>query len=259
MHTANVTSFRQVAENTLITIENDSATAEISLFGGHVLSFIPKQDGRDRLWMSSLTKTDGSEAIRGGVPVCWPWFSDQFPESSDILPKHGRPNHELPNHELPNHGYARTSMWQLTCIETPDTATTIVTLEFALEGVAGFPYKALLQYRIEIGKELDLQLLIKNTGDSDLAFTGALHTYFSVNNISDIEILGLEGKYKDKTHNFQEFDTPAHYKIHGETDRIHLTDASSVSIRELQQNTFIDINSVRFAITLVPNEVRTEF
>ena len=61
------------AIETLI-VDNRHATAEISLFGAQVLSFRPKRDGRERLWLSPDSHLDKTKPIRGGIPICWPWF-----------------------------------------------------------------------------------------------------------------------------------------------------------------------------------------
>lgn len=224
--TSNTVTFHKEADNTIVTVENQSATAVISLFGGHVLSFSPRQDNRDRLWLSPLTKIDGTESIRGGVPICWPWFSDQFPADSSAQ-------------KLPTHGYARTNHWTLTSIETPSADKTIVTLQLELVDKPGFPYRAKLNYCIRVSHELLLDLQIVNLDDSDFEFTGALHSYFSVNNVEDVEVLGLQGTYKDKNQDMATFDTPTRYKITSETDRIHLTTKPAVTVIEQQQKTFI--------------------
>jgi D-hexose-6-phosphate mutarotase len=59
---------------TILEVENTHASASISLFGAQVLSFRPKHDGRERLFLSTCTRWDGSKSIRGGIPLCWPWF-----------------------------------------------------------------------------------------------------------------------------------------------------------------------------------------
>ena len=84
---------------TLLTIDNTFATARISLFGAQVLGFCPKHDGRERLFLSSKALLDGSKSIRGGVPVCWPWFGWR---TDDPRPD-GKPS--------PAHGFARTRPW----------------------------------------------------------------------------------------------------------------------------------------------------
>ena len=77
---------------TTVTIENHYSAIVLSLFGGHLLSFTPKKDQRERLWVSPRAQFDKRKPIRGGIPVCWPWF--------------GRI-------AAPAHGFARTAEWEL--------------------------------------------------------------------------------------------------------------------------------------------------
>lgn len=242
---SNTVQFRQVGNNTIIEIDNAAARASISLFGGHVLSFTPKQDNIDRLWMSPLTKTDGSEAIRGGVPVCWPWFSNQFPDAPDY-------SQDI---KLPSHGYARTSMWTLDGINCPTSDITEITLTFSANELPGFPHEATLVYQITVAKELTLSLQTENTGQQHFDITAALHTYFAVENVEHVEVLGITGEYKDKTQGFAKLETPAHYKIHDEVDRVHLTQECAVTIREGRQSTFIEMQGHDSIVVWNPGSV----
>lgn len=242
MHTGSSVTFKHVADNTILTVQNQSAEAEISLFGGHVLSFTPKHDGIDRLWMSPQANIDGSQSIRGGVPVCWPWFSDQFPAT------HSSDNKK----PLPAHGYARTSNWQIASIEHGSNDKnsdakirhdkTIITLSWCAKNLPGFPYEAQLHYVIEVAEELQLTLKISNIGKTEFDFTGALHTYFTVDNVEHSEIKGLTGNYKDKTKNFAILPTPDKYQFNSETDRIHLTQDSIVTINQEHKETSIEMS-----------------
>ena len=80
----------------LITLSNDVADCKISLFGANVVSYRPKTEEHDVFWLGDLNKFDNAQAIRGGVPVCWPRFAE-----------------EILNNNLPRHGFARLSMWGL--------------------------------------------------------------------------------------------------------------------------------------------------
>lgn len=101
----------EVSGVTFLDIDNAFATARVSLFGGHVLSYIPKQDGQERLWLSPHAVLSGEKPIRGGIPVCWPWFSDD----------HGREKGQLPAH-----GYLRSQVWKIQHSEDTDTGTVLV-------------------------------------------------------------------------------------------------------------------------------------
>ena len=207
----------------ILIIENNAAKASISLFGAHVLSFVPKHDNRERIWLSPCAIKDGKKPIRGGVPVCWPWFSDL---------------HGLEKGALPSHGYVRDQSWIISdCQEAADQ--TVVTLSPVFTEHNGFSGKPSLSFQITVGKSLSMSLTTKNIGEEAFTYTCALHTYFQINDINQIYLEGLSGQYKDKTRNFDTFDTPEHYTIAGETDRVHLCDPVDVLIKEEKQVTTV--------------------
>lgn len=208
----------------VISVNNDQATAQIALFGAHIVSFVPKQDARERLWLSSDAILDGSKAIRGGVPICWPWFSD---------------SHGKPDLSLPSHGYVRDQTWQLSeCVDTDD-GTELTLVPGTTKG-RGFDGDAQLSIKIKVGAQLHIWLTTENLGSTPFSITCALHTYFNVTDINHTKLRGLSGSYKDKTLNWQQFTTPEPYTFHQETDRIHLCRANKVSIEDRQQGTLIE-------------------
>ena len=207
-------TIEQQGNNQLLCIDNQYAKAKISLFGAQVISFIPKKDGRERMWLSPLTHIDGSETIRGGTPVCWPWFANQFPEG---------------NSSLPAHGFVRNQNWVIVSCEDSQNNTHIV-LECPVTKGNGFPYSAKLTLEITISDTLVMTLITENTDDTKFSITGALHTYFAVENLPDCVIHGMSGEYLDKTQDMNRFPTPELYKLNDETDRIHYTDSKSLAL-----------------------------
>ncbi|MEP0355813.1 D-hexose-6-phosphate mutarotase [Paraglaciecola sp.] len=187
----------------VLKIDNSFATAEIALFGGHIVSFVPKSDGRERLWISKQAIFNGQKAIRGGVPICWPWFGDH---SSDKA--------------MPSHGYVRQQNWNVVASEDSETGT-IISLQPITSSEAGFDAEAQLTLVVLIGKQLSIQLKTTNLSDKVLTYTCALHSYFAIKDIQQCELIGLQGTYKDKTRNFERFETPQPYKFNEETDRVH--------------------------------------
>ncbi|BDX05964.1 D-hexose-6-phosphate mutarotase [Planctobacterium marinum] len=212
------------SNNVIVSIDNPWATASISLFGAHVYSFIPKQDARERLWMSPMASLEGDTAIRGGTPICWPWFSNQFPEGQTGLPAHG---------------YARSSLWSLDQISDNQNNETELLFKLESNGLPGFPYKAKLSFKVIIGQHLTMSLTTSNIDNKSFKITAALHTYFKIENLDNTQLTGISGTYRDKTRNFDNFEAPAVYVFEGETDRIHETRASDVTIVEPDAETFI--------------------
>lgn len=200
----------------VLRIENAFANAEIALFGGHILSFKPKHDGRERLWVSQNALFDGKKAIRGGIPICWPWFGDH-PCNNDVAA----------------HGYVRTQTWDVLNTKETDTGTCIILKPLTSAG-DGFENKAQLTLAVYVGQQLNIQLRTTNLGNTPLTYNCALHSYFAISDINQCELLGLSGQYSDKTRSFQMFDTQQPYRFSEETDRVHLQKPRTLTIIDTQ-------------------------
>ncbi|MEP4102254.1 MAG: D-hexose-6-phosphate mutarotase, partial [Paraglaciecola sp.] len=139
-------------------IDNSFATAKIALFGGHILSFCPKKDNRERLWVSKEAIFNGQKAIRGGVPICWPWFGEHPSDKT-----------------VPNHGYVRQQSWKVIATEDSESGTTIELQPVTSNG-EGFDAYAQLTLVVKIGEQLSIQLKTTNLGDKPLSYNCALHS-----------------------------------------------------------------------------------
>jgi glucose-6-phosphate 1-epimerase len=160
----------------VLRINTPLARAAVSLHGGQLLSYIP-HGFDDLLWVSPLSKR-APDAIRGGVPVCWPYFGRQ-----------GQPA------EAPQHGFARNAEWTLT--DSRIDSEGAATIELTLPERAGTPLR--LKQTLHIGRELQQSLTTRNTGAETVAFTQALHSYFHVGDAERVQASGLDGlTYVDK-------------------------------------------------------------
>lgn len=206
--------FKTLKDIKTVVIENESAIVTVSLFGGHILSFIPKRDGVERLWLSPNALLDNNNPIRGGIPICWPWFSD------------------LHGHEkgaLPSHGFVRNQLWQLTHSEQ-SAQSSVICLSPQTTSAEGFVTPATLELRVTVSDTLSVELITTNTGKSAFTYTCALHTYFAVDDIHTTELIGLSGIYEDKTQAMQRFTTPTSYTFTQETDRVHFCTPESLTV-----------------------------
>ncbi|WP_026375439.1 D-hexose-6-phosphate mutarotase [Aestuariibacter salexigens] len=210
-------SITQASRGSLDTLvlSNAFGRCEISLFGAHVLSYVPQSDQRERLWLSQSAIFDGISAIRGGVPVCWPWFSD---------------NHGNRQEDLPSHGYVRKQQWTLNDCKDDDNGTAVTLVPQSVQG-PGFDYAAQLKIVVHLGEQLSITLVTRNLGSEPFPLSCALHTYFAVEDIQRSELIGLKGEYLDKTRGFDTFSTPSPYRFTMETDRIHLDAAEHLTIQ----------------------------
>jgi len=166
-----------------ILIRNHSATALISLYAGQVLSFLPTGEGEDLLFLSPKAFYDAGKAIRGGIPICWPWFG---PDPKGL----GRPSH----------GFVRNGLWAVSGTQAASEFETKIKLRFLeTEQSESFwqqPFS--LDLEISVGNTLTLELTTRNMGDKIFSITQAFHAYLHVGNINQMQILGLEGiKYSD--------------------------------------------------------------
>jgi glucose-6-phosphate 1-epimerase len=201
------TSSRQGLETLLI--DTEFARCEIALYGAQVLSFVPRADGRDLLWCSDARLSPG-RPVRGGVPVCWPWFAKQ-----------DRPP------DAAQHGFVRTMPWRITtCAERPDGQVRVVlSVAAPAEGWPGapdWPVQCVPEIELLIGDALEISLRTVNGSASPVVLTQALHTYFRVGDVRGIGIDGLQGlRYLDKLRDFEEFGQFAPWRFEGACDRIY--------------------------------------
>lgn len=180
------------------------SSAVVSRLGGQVLSWTTP-DGRERLYLSERAVYDGSVAIRGGVPVCFP----QFAERGDLL----------------KHGFVRTREWEVSARRSGDDYA-LVTLEIGddAETHALWPHRFRLELTLMIEADrIDLELCVANTGELPFEFTAALHTYLRVVQVEDVAVEGLYGHdYRDATDgNKVVRDSGTELLIEGETDRVY--------------------------------------
>lgn len=170
---------------TVLAIENEFSIASVSLFGGQVLTWQPTHTPDPVLWVSELASFDGNKAIRGGVPICWPWFGAHDDDRS-----------------LPGHGYARLRTWQIDSLQWIDDVGTELILSLPPapdQGAGNLPGGRLIQ-TLRIGSSLDIALTTHNSGHVPLRISEGFHTYFQIANIDEVAVTGLEGRpYVDLT------------------------------------------------------------
>jgi glucose-6-phosphate 1-epimerase len=159
------------------TIRNDHATASVCLAGGHVLTFQP-HGHEPVLWLSAQSRYEIGKSVRGGIPVCWPWFS-AHPEDAT----------------KPFHGFARLMLWSVLGGETAEGGAIRVRLFLSdsAETRALWPHTFALEIAVTVGRELQVELTSRNPGPEPWTCTAALHTYLSVGGVAQIAVQGLDG------------------------------------------------------------------
>lgn len=179
------------------------SVAEVYDYGAHVWSWV--LDGSPVLWRSAESVFEHGRALRGGVPICWPWFG---PGRSGNL--------------TPAHGFARISEWTLTgMVELPEatTLTYVLTPADAPEALPGESWT--VTYEVRVGDDLELALTVANSGETAFSYEVALHTYLAVGDARQVTLSGLDGaSYFDKVTGRRELQA-GDITISAETDRVY--------------------------------------
>ncbi len=220
-------------------ISNPHGEATIALHGGHILSFRPS--GQEPvLWLSRNSHFTPGKAIRGGIPVCWPWFGDH-PTDTD----------------KPAHGFVRTAVWSVSESEKLADERTRLKLSIADgdETLKLWPHRFRLELDCTVSDVLTTKLIATNTGSKPFTCGGALHSYFNISAVPNILIKGLEGcAYKDKVDQYRRKVQDGPVSIKRETDRIYLDTEADCIIedRGMQRKIGISKNGSRTTVVWNP-------
>jgi glucose-6-phosphate 1-epimerase len=201
----------------LARVSTPECQAEFMLHGAHVLSYQPAHRDRSLLFVSDKAVFERCMPIRGGIPICLPWFGTNPKDPS-----------------LPAHGWARTNEWEL--IETARSSNQVfVRMALTVDGIQA-------TCELAFGAELSVDVTVVNARDLPLSYEIALHTYLEVHSIDDVEITGLEmvpfvDQLKNVTH-------PGDHRVirfTEETDRIYQGGVDQITLVEQGPNSRIRI------------------
>jgi len=159
----------------MVQVTASAATAEIYLHGAQVTSWRPA--GADEvLFLSVQSRFEDGKAIRGGIPICFPWFRGKTDDA-----------------KAPAHGVVRTKEWELVSVAQAGEAV-VITLAAESDDASRrwWPHEFRAVHRITVGAQLRLELTVTNTGSAPLRFEEALHTYHRVGDAARIRVTGLE-------------------------------------------------------------------
>ncbi|MDO8771005.1 MAG: D-hexose-6-phosphate mutarotase [Burkholderiaceae bacterium] len=199
-------------------ITNTHASATLCLQGGHLLSWQPASCPEPVIWMSPAAKFAPHQAIRGGIPVCWPWFGAHASQAS-----------------FPAHGFARTQPWQVTGTRALEDGSTEIALTLLQTGATHvlWPHPSRLDMLLNVGNTLKIALITRNLGEEDFVIREALHTYFQVGDIAKVSVSGLaEGAYMDKAAGGTRSQQVGAVSFSGEVDRVYVNTGSTCVIED---------------------------
>ena len=197
----------------LLLVETELCSAVISLQGAHLLEF-KTTEGDPLLWLSPNCDFTAGTALRGGVPLCLPWFGVNPTDASK-----------------PKHGFARNNFWELG--EAHLLSDNSVALEFIFISDANdlFPFDFSAELRMVLGNSAKLELTINNTDTEDFDCSWAMHNYHRISSLSDVRVLGLaERNYLDNFESHAEKHQAGDVSFPGPVDRVYPAIDHAVSI-----------------------------
>lgn len=169
-----------INQRQVLRVANEQACASIAIEGAHVFEFQPANQD-NLLFVSRAESFETGEAIRGGIPVCWPWFGTH-PSMPDA----------------PSHGTARTQNWDYQ-ITVDESDRTEIVFRFHQAQNEFVPTELKAELTVSIGKTLLMSLSTENVGESPIQISQALHTYFRVTDIAETQVQGFPPcRYLDK-------------------------------------------------------------
>lgn len=225
------------------TVTTDPCNAKIFFQGAHLAEWCPA-GSEPVLFLSEKSLFEPGKAIRGGVPIIFPWFGARTA------------NLHSSRTDGPSHGFARTSIWQLSEATVSDGKVNMtLTLEpNEASRELGFD-NFRLSYKIVFGKNLALRLTVQNTSSAPFIFEEALHSYFAVGDAKQISIYGLVNTdYLDKTdESKRKTQTENILALTGETDRPYINTKSTVYVQDPLKKRRLVISKENSATTVIWN------
>ncbi len=199
-----------------VSITTPASTGEIYLHGAHLTSWRPA-GGEEVIFLSQRSQFEPGKAIRGGIPVCFPWFRNKVDD-----PK------------APSHGFVRTKDWQLDEVEMRGDGVMVSLSTRSDEGTkAWWPHDFHLLHRVIFGVGLTQELVVSNTGTTPLRFEEALHTYYRVGGAEAIRVSGLDGvAYLDNTDGNREKRQVGDIVFTAQTDSAYMDTTHAVEIAD---------------------------
>ena len=218
-------------------ITTPDAVVEIYLHGAHVTRFEPTGQ-KPVLWMSAKSLFQADKPIRGGVPICFPWFGPRAEGASS-----------------PVHGFARILEWSVESVQrTADGAAITLGLDANEQTKKWWPHEFSARYEIRVGRQLHLNLRVTNRGQEAFSFEEALHSYFTVGDARRIRITGLEGTtYIDKVDALKRKVQTGDVTLEAETDRVYVNTRAACAIEDPVVGRRVAINKAGSDATVVWN------
>lgn len=199
------------------------------------------------IWLSEQAAYQRGQSVRGGVPVCWPWFGD--------LTRNPPAVQAMVSGEAPFHGLVRTLDWQLDTVETLDTGVCVSLSLPAGTTLPGWHGEVRPRLQLTLGDDLLIELHNANAGRQPAAISQALHSYFAISDIRQVQLRGLDGcRYIETLEDWAERRQHGDLGFAGETDRIYLDVPQRLELLDQgwQRRLVLEVSGSRSAIVWNP-------
>jgi len=208
---------------TKVELTFDQARLELYLQGAHITRYQPAA-GIEVLWMSDSALYQPGKALRGGIPLCWPWFGAHAYHS-----------------DMPQHGYARTSQFQISSTRADHQVTSIIlTLDAAQTPLPDFA----LEFEIRLSDVLWMEMRSQNLSASTLTLSNALHSYFAISNRQQVTIPSVtQLTYLDKPQNYRSQQQTSAIIFDSEVDRVYQAPPARIDFFDQERNINTSIES----------------
>ncbi|AUM67589.1 D-hexose-6-phosphate mutarotase [Pseudomonas fluorescens] len=219
-------------------IRHGQAELLVAQQGAHILSY--QVDGQPPLiWLNDQATFKTGKSIRAGVPVCWPWFGNltRNPDSVQAM--------RVSNDPATAHGLVRAMDWELKGIEAEGESLKVeFVLPYPENGLSGWPHQVDLTLTIVMDEQLHIHLTSHNRGSETVSLSQALHSYFAVSDVRNVQVEGVDGlSYIETLDDWNTHTQAGNLHFAGETDRIYLDTPPTLSILDPHWERRIELTS----------------
>lgn len=202
--------------------------ADLLLQGAQLLKFQPAGSHSNWLWLSDEAQFNHGQSVRGGMPICWPWFGNADKNPTAV-------QHHIDLQRAPAHGFARNQAWQLLSVHE-SCHSVKVCLQLEINHQPGWQGKAGLQAHFSFSQHsIGVELITQNRAPTTLTFSQAIHTYLPTDDLTNTRIDGLHGcEYADalvqQGSDWKRFTQQGAIRFQAETDRVYLTQGRTIRL-----------------------------
>ena len=203
-----------------IKIEHPLFSATLLLQGAQLIEFTPSDRLNNLLWLSDTVEYKKGKPLRGGIPICWPWFGN-LDKNPTAIQNQIQADHNT--NTAGAHGFARSMPWQVVSInESCHQVEVILALISNAESKALWPFEFNLEARFVFSNKLEVELTTTNTGNKAFAISQALHTYLPTADIRKTYIHNAHNSlYIDALDSWKEKKQTGRIGFSEETDRLY--------------------------------------